>query len=188
MPAIRLASSVDDASFIDTAKSDRRRRPYLSRSRPVLRSVALSVVAAALGWTVYYDLLAHHSLPVPPLGPARAVIASRAKELFPPDGTMVADFQPSDASGAGLTLQMPADDLGLLFVVVFENWQTGARTAHAFLRANTVATFLVIETIGPVAISDEERVPRRLIWGSDTRFPTAEVPTALFKMLVPERG
>ena len=215
LPAIRLAPGIDDASFIDTAEPDRRCRPYVARSRPLLRSMALSVVAAALGWTVYYDLLARRSSPLPPPSPARAVVASLAEEPFPSDGTMVADFQPSEASGAGLTLQMPAADLGLLFVVVFKDCQTGAYVGHAFLRANTVVTFrlppgryqivaasghvwrglsqifgpdtLVIETIGPVAISDEERVPRRLIWGSDTRFPTTQVPIGLFKMLVPER-
>ena len=215
MPAIRLAPGADDASFIETAESDRRRQPYLARSRPVLLSAALSVVAATLAWTVYYDLLDRHPLPVQPPSSARLVVASPPEEPFPPDGTMVADFQPSEASGGGLTLQMPAADLGLLFVVVFEDWQTGAYVGHAFLRANTVATFrlppgryrivaasghvwrglsqifgpdtLVIETIGPVAITDEEREPRRLIWGSDTRFPTAQVPTGLFKMLVPER-
>ena len=215
MPAIRLAPGADDASFIETAEADRRRRTYLARSRPVLRSIALSVVAAALGWTVYYDLLARRSSPLPPPSPVRAVVASLAEEPFPSDGTMVADFQPSEASGAGLTLQMPAGDLGLLFVVVFEDWQTGAAVAHSFLRANTVATFrlprgryrivvasghawhglsqlfgsetLVFETIGPVATSIEERAPRRLVWGSDPRFPTAEVPTGLLEVLLGER-
>ena len=215
LPGIRLAPSVDDASFIDTVESDRRRRPYLARSRPVLRSVALIVVAAALGWTVYYDLLARGSSSLSPPRPARAVVASLAEEPFPPDGTMVADFQPSEASGAGLTLQMPAGDLGLLFVVVFEDWQTGAAVAPSFLRANTMATFhlsprryrivaasghawqglsqlfgpetLVVETSGPMATSIEERAPRRLVWGSDPRFPTAAVPTGLLEVLLQER-
>ena len=215
LPAIRLAPGADDAAFIETAESDRRRQPYPARSLPVLLSAALSVVAATLGWTVYYDLLDRHPLSVSPPSSARPVVASPPKEPFPPDGTMVADFQPSEASGAGLTLQMPAADLSLLFVVVFEDWQTGAYVGHAFLRANTVATFRlppghyrivtatghawlglshlfgpetrVAETIGPVAVSLSGRAPQRLTWGADRRHPIAEVPTGLFKMLVPER-
>lgn len=177
--------------------------------------MAVCAVAAALGWTVYYDLLVRRPVPVLPPSPARAEIAAAAREPLPPDGTMVADFQPSEASGAGLTLQMPADDLGLLFVVVFEDWQTGSAVAHSFLRANTVATFrlppgryrivaasghawhglsqlfgpetLVVETIGPVATSMEVRAPRPLVWRSDPRFLTAEVPTGLFEVLLRER-
>ena len=129
LPAIRLAPGADDASFIETAESDRRRQPYLARSRSVLLSAALSVVAATLAWTVYYDLLDRHPLPVRPPSSARPVVASLPKEPFPPDGTMVADFQPSEVSGTGLTLQMPAANLGLLFVVVFKDWQTGAYVA-----------------------------------------------------------
>ena len=132
-----------------------------------------------------------------------------AIQAFPINGTLVADFQPGDVTGAGLRLQTPGDDLGLLLVVAFEDWQTGAHVAHVFLKAKTIETLhlppdryriviaegrawyglaqlfgpdtRVAETIGYMAPSVAKRASDRLIFGSDTRYPTTEVPTGFLK-------
>ena len=167
-------------------------------------------ISLLLGWTIFYDLIAHH--PPPVVTPARSLPAAPvAAVTFPANGTVIADYKASEIAGPGVTFQTPTGDLGCLFVVVLEDWQTGMRVGLAYLRANTIETLRpppgryrivvasghvwqgdellfgsetrVDETLRPVEVKAKQTTPERLALFSDARCPMMQVPTRLIKAL-----
>ena len=203
-----------DASFASSAETPERRGSYPVSGFPLVRAFAGATIALLLGWTIYYDLIAHH--PNEFAAPARVLpVPEIAVVTFPANGTVIADYQSSEIGGAGLRLQTPPNDLGRLFVVALEDWQTGARVAHAFLRANTIETLRlppgryrvvvasghvwhgeemlfgpethVDETLGPMELKAEQTTPESVALFTDAKYPMTQVPTDLFVRLLSGR-
>ena len=129
--------------------------------RLVIRLAGAGIVSCVLGWTVYYDLLARRPAAVPIPFAAEASTGLSAIP-FPANGTVFAEFQEAVVT-ASLTIQTPAEDPYRLFVLVFEDWQTGRRVAHVFLRANTVETLHVPPGRYRLVMASG------LIWSGETR-------------------
>ena len=209
---LRLRLPVEsDASFAGPAENEDHRSSSAISRFPVVRIFAGVSISLLLGWTIYYDLIAHH--PPPVVTPGRSLPAAPvAAVTFPANGTVIADYKASEIAGPGMTFQTPSGDLGCLFVVVLEDWQTGMRVGLAYLRANTIETLRpppgryrivvasvhvwqgdellfgsetrVDETLRPVEVKADQATPDRLALAGDAIYPTTQVPTDLIVRLL----